>query len=482
MLEMEKNILEKKEKKRYNMHINKTREREKEVQETKKKMLMVLLGASMVLSPLTAFADGEKTKVSFYAWAVDAEQEFDKAIVAQYEEEHPDIDIEENYIPYAEYLSKINTMAAAGSMPDIFNLPEGNVFEWGEKGALLDLKPLYDKAGVKPEDVSVESAIFATDSQIWSVGFNVTTMCMYYNKDLLTEAGIEFPSADAASPWTWDEFVDNAKKMTKDSNGNGPDDEGFDPESVNVYGTMMPTDWTKFLALLHTNGVGLLNDAGDALGISTPEGIEVIQSIANLGNTIHCAPSSAMAKGAFSDASAMLMNGQVAMVIDGGWALANYTNEGFEVGVAPLPAFKQAADVSWTAGLCMSPDAAENQTAFDFYQYFTNFTNAIDASLNKGVSLGGLPHTLEVFDGGENEQKWISTYSKVDATEMCEAFKSILQADTTVLGDNVRVKNFPVIVENTIVPALDNVWLGETTAEEALTSLDLSDSIDGYWK
>ena len=448
----------------------------------KKKMLMVLLGASMVLSPLTAFADGEKTKVTFYMWAADAEQEFDRAIVAQYEEEHPDIDIEENYIPYAEYLSKINTMAAAGSMPDIFNLPEGNVFEWGEKGALLDLKPLYDNAGVKPEDVSVDSAIFSTDNQIWSVGYNVTTMCMYYNKDMLKEAGIDLPSTDAASPWSWDEFVENAKKITKDSSGNGPDDEGFDPDSISVYGTMMPTDWVKFIALLHTNGVGILNEDGDALGISTPEGIEVIQAIADLGNTIHCAPSSAMAKGAFSDASAMLMNGQVAMVIDGGWALANYTNEGFDVGVAPVPAFQQAADISWTAGLCMSPNAAENEAAFDFYQYFTNFTNSVDAALNQGVSLGGLPQTLEVFDGGENEQKWISTYSKVDATEMCEAFKNILQADTTVLGDNVRVKNFPVIVDNTIVPALDNVWLGETTAEEALTSLNLSDSIDGYWK
>ena len=116
-------------------------------------------------------SSGKKKTVTFYMWAADAEQEFDKAIVAQYEKEHPDIDIEENYIPYAEYLSKINTMAAAGGMPDIFNLPEGNVFEWGEKGALLDLKPLYDAAGV-----SVDSAIFATDENVWSVGYNVTTM------------------------------------------------------------------------------------------------------------------------------------------------------------------------------------------------------------------------------------------------------------------------------------------------------------------
>lgn len=130
----------------------------------------------------------------------------------------------------------------------------------------------------------------------------------------------------------------------------------------------------------------------------------------------------------------------------------------------------------------MSPNAADNKEAFDFYQYFTNFMNSIQAALGQGVSLGGLPHTLEVFDSGENEKKWVSTYTKVDATQMCEAFKNILQADTTVLGDNVRVKNFPVIVDNTIVPALDNVWLGEVSAKEALEALDLSDSIDGYWK
>lgn len=432
--------------------------------------------------PSSESASEGKKKVTFYMWAADAEQEFDKAIVAQYEKEHPDVDIEVNYIPYAEYLSKINTMAAAGSMPDIFNLPEGNVFEWGEKGALLDLKPLYEEAGVKPSDVSVDAAIFATDENVWSVGYNVTTICLYYNKDLLEQNGIAAPSKDAASPWSWDEFVENARKITKDGNGNGPDDAGFDPDNITVYGTMMPTDWTKFIALLHTNGAGILNEDGTDLAISSDAGIEVLQAISDLGNVIHCAPSSAMAKGAFSDASAMLMNGQVAMVIDGGWALANYTNEGFDVGVAPIPAFKQPGDVSWTAGLCMSPNAADNKEAFEFYQYFTNFTNSVQAALDQNVSLGGLPHTLEVFDGGENEQKWISTYTKVDASEMCEAIKNILQADTTVLGDNVRVKNFPVIMDNTIVPALDNVWLGEVSAKEALEALDLSDSVDGYWK
>ena len=426
--------------------------------------------------------DGEKTVVTFYMWAEGAEQEFDRAIVAQYEEEHPDVDIEENYIPYAEYLSKMNTLAAADSMPDVFNLPEGNVFEWGEQGALLDLAPLYEEVGEKPEDVALEATIFRSGDSVWSVGYNVTTLCLYYNKDILSENGIAFPSSDASAPISWDDYVAAAVAMTKDADGNCPTDEGFDPDNVSVYGTMMPTDWVKFIPLLYTNDSGILTEDGTELAIAQESGIEVIQAIADLANVQHCAPSSAMAKGAFSDASAMLMNGQVAMYIDGGWALANFTNEGFDVGVAAIPAFKHAADMSWTAGLCMSPAAQENEAAFDFYRYFTNFNNSIKAALNQGVSLGGLPHTLSVFDGGENEQNWISTYTEVDATEMCTTFKNILMDENTVLGENVRVKNFPVIVDNTIVPALDNVWIGETTAKEALESLDLSDSIDGFWK
>ena len=209
--------------------------------------------------------------------------------------------------------------------------------------------------------------------------------------------------------------------------------------------------------------------------------MEVIQSIADLSLKEQCAPSVAMAKGAFADKSTMLMNGQVAMLIDGSWALSNYTNEGFDVGVAQIPAFSQPANMSWTAGICMSPKDADNEEAFDFYCYYTDFNNAITAAKENNVGLGGLPQTLDVFDGGENEKAWKSTYTKVDESENCDAFKNILIHEGTRLGENVTLKNFPVIVDNTIVPLLDNVWLGEQTAEEALGSLDVSSELQGTW-
>lgn len=424
---------------------------------------------------------GDKKVVSFYSWSENSEQDFDKAIIAQYEKEHPDVDIEEVFVPYAEYLSKMNTMAAADSMPDVFKLPEGSVLEWGSKNAVLDLAPLYEKAGINPEDTTLASTVFKSGESIWGVGCNVATLALYYNKDLLKEAGIEFPTTDADNPWTWEEFVSNARKLTKDSQGNTPEDDGFDENNVSVYGTMMPTDWNVFMPLLYSNGAAIASDDGTELMINSPEGLEVIQAIADLSAKDQCAPSVAMAKGAFADKTTMLMNGQVAMLIDGSWSLGNYSNEGFDVGVAQIPAFDHPANMSWGAGICMSNKDAENEEAFDFFRYYTDFNNAIKAANENGVALGGLPHTLNVFDGAENEKAWMETYTNVDETANCEAFRNILQQKDTRVGENVTLKNFPVIVDNTIVPLLDNVWLGDQTAEEALQGVDVSSELQGTW-
>lgn len=452
-----------------------------------KKYVSILLGICLIGTMAGCGNEGEsestdeKTVISFYSWSENAEQDFDKAIIAQFEKENPDIDVEEVFVPYSEYLSKMNTMAAAESLPDVFKLPEGNVLEWGEKGALLDVKPLFEEAGVDLENFMVNSAIFQVDENVWGVGCNVATIALYYNKDLFEQAGIEVPSSDADNPWTWEELVNAARKLTKDANGNTSEDPDFDSDNIAVYGTMMPTDWNVFIPLLYTNGAGIANEEGTELLINTPEGIEVIQSIADLSQVYQCAPSVAMAEGAFADKTTMLMNGQVAMLIDGSWSLGTYANEGFDVGVAQIPMFSQPANMSWTAGICMAPESAENEAAFEFYQYYTDFSNALSTSLNENVALGGLPHTLNVFDDGENEADWIATYTEVDETANCEMFKDILNQEGTRLGENVTLKNFPSIVDSTIMSALDNVWLGNQTAEEALSSINVDSDLQGVW-
>lgn len=119
-----------------------------------KKKTALLMGTCMLTSMFggALTAQAEEETITFYSWSSGSEAEADTAVCAQYEAEHPGVTVEPTFIPYAEYLSKLNTMAAAGSMPDVFKVPEMNALEWGSKGALLDLKPLYDEAGINPLD------------------------------------------------------------------------------------------------------------------------------------------------------------------------------------------------------------------------------------------------------------------------------------------------------------------------------------------
>ena len=264
-------------------------------------------------------------------------------------------------------------------------------------------------------------------------------------------------------------------------NGNTPDDEGFDENSVAVYGTVMPSGGYTYIPLAQTNGAGIASDDGTELLISKPEGIEVLQAIADLSLVDKCAPTVAMAQGAFSDATTMMMNGQLALYIDGTWSLAEFANEGYDVGVAQVPAFKEPANMSWAAGICMSPSAAENEVAFEFLRFYTDFNIQIEVAKETGIPLGGMPTRKDVFDDGENEAAWISTYTEVDETANCQAIKSILLHENTKVGQNVTLKNWSALVDSQINPALDVIWLGESTAEEVFASQDFSSLVEGNW-
>lgn len=416
--------------------------------------------------------------ISLMAWWDGGEQEAGKAKVEACQNELG-CTIDANYIPYDEYLSKLNTLAAANSMPDIFALPEGNVFDWGAQGMLLDLAPVYADAGVDLKGTYITPAIFQNGDNVWAVGYDITTMFLYYNKDMFDAAGIDYPSNDASNPWTWEEYVDAAKKLTTDGAGLTPNDDGFDYNSVVAFGTKMPTTWVSFLPLLHSNGVGILTDDGSDFGFTQPEGIEVFQAIADLAAVEQCAPTAAMAQSAFSDTSTMLMNGQLGMLIDGGWAMSNYVNEGFDVGLAAVPIFDHPADIAWTCGFCVSAETADPNAAVEVHKWFTDFTNYIDACESAGTALGGIPQTYSVYDDDAYMAKWEQLHSP----DMVEAANSILNADTTVLGDNVRVKNFPSIADDTLIPQLDKVWYGEMTAEEAMSTMadTCAQWLDGYW-
>ena len=57
-----------------------------------------------------------------------------------------------------------------------------------------------------------------------------------------------------AQAWTWDQFVEAAKQLTIDANGQHPGDADFDAENIQQWGVSWPTWSLPRETLIYSNG------------------------------------------------------------------------------------------------------------------------------------------------------------------------------------------------------------------------------------
>ncbi len=430
----------------------------------------------------TSGGSGEKVTISFYSWWADAEQEMGNALIDAFEKKYPNINVEPTYIAQSDYLSKLNTLVAADTLPDVYYLNEYLINDWGSSGVSADLTSEFKKMNINPEDKWIDTALYKSGDALYGINYGSTTIVLYYNKDMLKAAGIEAPGTDATKPWTWDEYVNAAIAMTKDVNGKGPKDSGFDYNSCTQFGTTMTNSWIYWLPLLYSGGASIANDAGDALNITSDAAINTLQSIADLSLVHQCAPTAGVMDSAFSDTSAMLMNGQLGMFIGGTFLLGNFTKEKFDVGITQIPTSNGAAasNMVWSAAYSMSAKTEHPDEAALFLDFMADFDNTVQVSLDTGVGIGTLPSTKTTLDpSSEQYTNWNKAY---DPT-MAEVSSGIL-TDASRVGENVTLKNFSTIMDETLVPAMDLVWLGSKSAKDTMAEVEdtLKTKLEGSWK
>ncbi len=123
--------------------------------------------------------------------------------------------------PYGEDAeTKTLTQMVAGTAPDVLLFWSPVMEVWSEKGQILDIQPLIDR-DIPDEPKKLLPAIweqmwhpFKKMRMGWPVNLDVTSV--YYNKTAFEEAGVPLP----AENWTWEEYTETARKLTKkDANG-----------------------------------------------------------------------------------------------------------------------------------------------------------------------------------------------------------------------------------------------------------------------
>jgi sn-glycerol 3-phosphate transport system substrate-binding protein len=321
-------------------------------------------------------AQAQTTEISFF-YPVAVGGAITKTIddlAASFSKENPGIKVNPIYAgTYQETIVKALTAHKSGQPPVTSVLLSTDMFTLIDEDAIVPIDNFVKTADDKAWLNSFYKA-FMLNSQsggkTWGVPFQRSTIVMYYNKELLKEAGVSRP------PETWAEMADAAKKLTKkDASG-----------KVTQYGVQIPSSgfpYWLFQALAIQNDAVLANDPGNAVKFDDPKVIEALQYWVDLTKQgVH--PPGIVEWGTTPKD---FFEKKVAMMWTTTGNLTNVKNNAkFDFGVAMLPGNKRKG--SPTGGgnfyIFKKSTPAQQEAAFKFIKWITQPERAALWSIETG--------------------------------------------------------------------------------------------------
>lgn len=194
---------------------------------TRKIVVSGLIVSFMLCGLLTLGVQAQKVVLRYadtpYGPSVETAQEnWIKSFMIRY----PNIEIKIERAPWMEFEKKYSIQAAAGTLPDIVYLHGSWVKKWITTGYLVDLMP-YVKENEALADMGdyfpVAVKLYRYKGGLYGLPMDTGPEGVHaYNVKLFKEAGLAPPDKS----WTLEgEFLEAAKKLTKDIDGDGKTDQ-----------------------------------------------------------------------------------------------------------------------------------------------------------------------------------------------------------------------------------------------------------------
>ena len=320
-------------------------------------ILSLLLIASLLLSACGAGSSSQgPTEITFMMWGAPEELAVWQAVVDDFQKANSNITVKVDVSDWDSYWTKLNTLIAGNTPPDVFAMDAPLYLDWQSRGALLNLQPYIDANpgfldGFYPQTLTA----YKVADGYYGLPRDFQTIVLFYNKDMFDAAGLDYPTAD----WTYDDLLAAAKTLTKDNDSDGKIDqygiwtdtwdmELFWSEAIWAYGGEIIND---------DHSKTLIGDGGarDAWGF--------IDSLYKEG--VMPTPTSS---GEFGDD--LFQSKVAAMTTIGHWAVPGYVQAEINFDVAPMPKGPagQATSVN-SAGFVISKDSKNADAAFEFIKF-----------------------------------------------------------------------------------------------------------------
>ncbi|GAA2107073.1 extracellular solute-binding protein [Microlunatus panaciterrae] len=155
-------------------------------------------------------ADG-KVELRLTWWGNDTRNANTAKLVEAYQKANPNVVIKPESGEWASYWDKLATQVAANDAPDIIQMDEKYIREYGGRGALLDLaKNGLDTSKFAPGTVKPGES----KDGLMGINAGVNAPVILANPKVFKAAGVDLPDDKT---WTWDDFKRIAVEITRKS-------------------------------------------------------------------------------------------------------------------------------------------------------------------------------------------------------------------------------------------------------------------------
>ncbi|GIO41357.1 ABC transporter substrate-binding protein [Paenibacillus apis] len=384
--------------------------------------------------------------------------------IKRFEEKFPNIKVDLQHIA-ADYDTKLTTMVAGNDVPDIAMMESASIaFPLAEQGKFYNLQEFLDKDEFINVDSLVPNIIYSLEpGNVIGIGPGPESFGLFYNEDIFKDAGIEPPPSKLSEAWTWDEFIEVAKKLTVDSKGRTADDPDFDPKNIKQYGVSVSTWWGVYSNFIYSNGGDFVSEDGKSFALNQPAAVEALQKISDMMNVHHVSPSPVQAKN-IPATNVALQTKKVAMAIDGQWATAGLAQSNFNFNVGVMPVLKEPVTTVVCGMFSMFKSTKHPEEAWELMKALID----PEASIEMITSGTWMPSYKNWYTEPDLLAKWTENLDARPSGYNDAIVEVILtKGHQTPTG---YVKNFNKIMD-IVNPALDKVWLGQQTAQEAMDSI-----------
>ncbi|WP_422935428.1 ABC transporter substrate-binding protein [Sinomonas sp. P47F7] len=178
----------------------------------------------------SASQDTGPVTLRFFWWGGDARQKASQQVIDAFQKENPNIKVTGEFSDWNGYWDKLATQVAANNAPDIIQMDGSYLREYGDRGALFDLKKIngLDTSGIDSSLLDSGQA----KGKLYALVTGVASPSIAANPQLLQQAGIPMPDD---STWSWDDFNRLGQQVAQKLPGIAGIIPGFDDTALYVW-------------------------------------------------------------------------------------------------------------------------------------------------------------------------------------------------------------------------------------------------------